>query len=74
VGELYEATSSVSYPIELGDKRRLRVEAADASIAVAQARLADFLRQRLTELKRAFYDVLLAQAARDHAQEMPRWR
>ncbi len=71
-GDLYEVTSSVSYPIELGDKRRLRVEAADASIAVAQARLADVLQQRLAELKRAFYDVLLTQAARDYAQETRR--
>lgn len=71
-GDLYEVTSSVSYPIELGDKRRLRVEAAEASIAVAQARFAEVLQQRLTELKRAFYDVLLAQAARDYAQETRR--
>lgn len=68
-GDLYQVTSSVSYPIELGDKRRLRVEAADASIAVADARLADVLQQRLADLKRAFYDVLLARATREHALE-----
>lgn len=68
-GDLYQVTSSVSYPIELGDKRRLRVEAADASIAVAEARLTDVLQQRLADLKRAFYDVLLARAAREHARE-----
>ena len=68
-GELYEVTSSLSYPIELGDKRRLRVETADASVAVAEAQFADVLRQRLVDLKRAFYDVLLARAVVDHALE-----
>jgi outer membrane protein, heavy metal efflux system len=68
-GDLYQVTSSVSYPIELGDKRRLRVEAANASVAVAEARLVDVLQQRLADLKRAFYDVLLARAARQHARE-----
>ena len=68
-GELYEVTSSLSYPIELGDKRRLRTEAADASIVLAEAQFADMLRQRLVELKRSFYDVLIARAARDHALE-----
>ena len=59
-------------PIELGDKRRLRTEAADAAVMLAEAQLAAVLRQRLTELKRAFYDVLLARAARDHALETRR--
>ncbi len=68
-GELYEVTSSLSYPIELGDKRRLRTEAADASIGLAEAQFADVLRQRLAGLKRAFHDVLLARAVRDHALE-----
>jgi cobalt-zinc-cadmium efflux system outer membrane protein len=71
-GELYEVTSSLSYPIELADKRRLRTEAADASVLLAEAQLADVLRQRLTDLKRAFYDVLLARAARDHALDTRR--
>jgi len=69
-GELYEVTSSLSYPIELGDKRRLRIEAADASVLLAEAQFADVLRQRLADLKRAFYEVLLARAARDRALEM----
>jgi len=68
-GELYEVTSSLSYPIELGDKRRLRSETADASVAVAEAQFADVLRQRLVDLKQAFYDVLLARAALDYALE-----
>jgi len=69
-GELYEVTSSVSYPIELGGKRRLRVETAEATVAVAEAQFADALRQRLADLKRAFYDVLLARAGLDHALEI----
>lgn len=71
-GDLYEVTSSLSYPIELGDKKRLRTEAADASILLAEAQFADVMRQRLGELKRAFRDVLLARAARDHALEIRR--
>jgi outer membrane protein, heavy metal efflux system len=66
-GDLYEVTSSLSYPIELGGKRQLRTEAADVGVVLAEAQLADVMRQRLAELKRAFYDVLLAQATRDHA-------
>ncbi len=69
-GDLYEVTSSLSYPIELGDKRRLRIEAADASVLLAEAQFADVLRQRLADLKRAFYEVLLTRAARDRALEM----
>lgn len=69
-GDLYEVTSSVSYPVELGDKRRLRLQAADASVSLAEAQLADVIRQRLTDVKQAFYDVLLAQAARDQARQI----
>src|SRR5881396_525231 len=59
-GELYEVTSSLSYPIELGDKRRLRTEAADAAVMLAEAQLAAVLRQRLTELKtRRTFDTLV---------------
>ncbi len=69
VSELYEVTSSLSYPIERGDKRRLRIEAADAAISLAETHFADTMRLRLTELKRAFYEILVARATRDHALE-----
>lgn len=66
-GELYEVTTSLAHPIELADKRRLRREVADATVAVAEAQLADVLRQRLGEVKRAFYETLLARVVLEQA-------
>jgi cobalt-zinc-cadmium efflux system outer membrane protein len=68
-GELYEVTTSLAHPIELGDKRRLRLEVAAATLALAEAQLADALRQRLGEVKRAFYETLLARAGLGQAIE-----
>lgn len=60
---LYEAGPTYSQPIELGGKRRLRTEVADLSVSRAEAELADVLRQRLAEVKRAFYEAALARQA-----------
>jgi cobalt-zinc-cadmium efflux system outer membrane protein len=68
-GELYEVGATWSQPIELGDKRRHRREVADATVAVAEAELAEALGQRLLEVKRAFYETLLARTAVDQARD-----
>jgi cobalt-zinc-cadmium efflux system outer membrane protein len=60
---LYEIGPTYSQPIELGGKRRLRTEVADLSVSRAEAELADVLRQRLAEVKRAYYEAALARQA-----------
>jgi outer membrane protein, heavy metal efflux system len=66
---LYEFSATYSQTIELGGKRRLRREVADLVVSVAEAQLADVLRQRLFEIKRAYYDAVLARAMLDNAVE-----
>ena len=67
--ELYEIGTTYSHPIELGGKRERRLNVADATVAVAEAELADTLQRRLLDLKRAFYEVLLARHAVEHATD-----
>ena len=57
---LYEFSATFSQTIELGDKRRLRREVADLTVSVAEAELDNTLRQRLFEVKRAYYEAVLA--------------
>lgn len=59
---LYEAGATVAQPFELGNRQGLRREVADRTVAVAEAQLTNVLRQRLFELKRAYYEAMLAQA------------
>ena len=58
--ELYELAAIYTQPIERSEKRRLRGEVGDLTVSVAEAQLADVLRQRLAEVKRAFYEAVLA--------------
>lgn len=67
--ELYEFGAVYSQPIEWADKRRYRLEVADASVAVADAQLAETLAERLRDVKRAFYETAQAQQAFDYARE-----
>lgn len=62
-GELYEVSTTVSQPIELGDKRQRRRDVAELTVAVAEVQVADALHQRLVEAKRAFYEAVLARDA-----------
>lgn len=57
---LYEFSATYSQTIELGGKRRLRREVADLVVSVAEAEFADVLRQRLFEVKRAYFEAVLA--------------
>jgi len=58
--QLYELAATYAQPIERSEKRRLRGEVGDLTVSVAEAQLADVLRQRLAEVKRAFYEAVLA--------------
>lgn len=60
--QLYEVYATYSQTIEMGNKRRLRREVADLGVSVAEAQLADVLRQNLFELKQVYYQVLLTNA------------
>ena len=59
---LYEAGATIAQPFELGNRQGLRREVADRTVAVAEAQLTNVLRQRLFELKRAYYEAMLARA------------
>jgi len=55
-------TVTLGQPIELGGKRERRLESARAAIRVSEYELADIRRQVIAQVKRAFTDVLVAQA------------
>ena len=57
---LYEVSVSYSETIELGGKRRLRTEVADLAVEVAEAELADTLRRGVAQVKRLYYETVLA--------------
>ncbi len=59
---LYEAGTTVTQSFELGGQRARRMEVADRTVAVAEAQLESVLRSRLFELRRAFYQAVLARA------------
>ncbi len=66
---LYEVTTTYAQTFEMGSKRRLRREVADLIVSVAETELADVLRQRLFEVKRAYYEAVLARYALFNAME-----
>jgi outer membrane protein, heavy metal efflux system len=59
---LYEASAVVTQPFELGGQRKAREALAERTVSVAEAQLTNVIRQRQFELRRTFYEVLLAQA------------
>jgi cobalt-zinc-cadmium efflux system outer membrane protein len=59
----------VGQPIELAGKRGRRLDSARAAIRVSEWELADVRRQVIAQVKKAFTDVLVAQATLALAQE-----
>jgi len=57
---LYEVGVTVAQPFELGNRRGRRAELAERTVAVAEAQLTDVLRRRLFDLRRTFYETILA--------------
>jgi cobalt-zinc-cadmium efflux system outer membrane protein len=73
---VYEVATSYSETIELGGKRRLRRQAADLSISVAEAQFADAVRRGAVAVKRLYFDAVLAryevEVARENSQGFAR--
>lgn len=66
---LHEYGVSVAQPIELGNRRSLRMEIAERTVSVSEARLTEVLRRHLFELKRSYYESVLARVLLDIEQE-----
>lgn len=64
-----EHTVTLGQTIETGGKRQRRVESATLATRVSEYDLADVRRQVLFEVKKAFTDVLVAQAALELAEQ-----
>ena len=60
-GQLYETSAVVTQPIPLGGQTKNRLELAERTISLAEARLDSVLRVRLAEMRRVYYEALLAQ-------------
>src|SRR5437667_10001973 len=59
-GGLYEVGVAYSETIELGGKRKLREQVAAATISAAEARFADAMRKGIAEVKRLYFQAVLA--------------
>jgi outer membrane protein, heavy metal efflux system len=57
---LHEYGISVAQPIELGNRKALRMELAERTVSVSEARLTEVLRRQLFDLKRTYYESVLA--------------
>src|SRR5262245_33891445 len=64
-----EVGTSYSETIELGGKRALRERIANAAASAAEARFGDAMRQGLAELKRLYFQAVLARQAIEVASE-----
>lgn len=64
-----EHAIALGQPIELGGKRARRVDSARAATRVSEFEVAEVRRQVVTQVKRAFSDVLVAQATLALAQD-----
>lgn len=58
--QLNEFGISVAQPIELGNRKGLRMEVAERTVAISEARLTEVLRRQLFDLKRTYYESVLA--------------
>ena len=59
-GKLYEVGFAYSETIELGGKRKLRQQLAETTISAAEARFADAMRKGIAEVKRLYFQAVLA--------------
>ena len=66
---LHEYGISVAQPIELGNRKALRMEVADRTVSVSEARLTEVLRRQLFDLKRTYYASVLARVLLSIEQE-----
>jgi cobalt-zinc-cadmium efflux system outer membrane protein len=68
-GRLYEFGATVAQPIELGNRKAVRMELAERTVAVSEARLTEVLRRQLFDLKRTYYESVLARTLLGIEQE-----
>ena len=66
---LHEYGLTVAQPIELGNRKAARTEVAERTIAVSEARLTEVLRRQLFDLKRTYYESVLARVLLSIEQE-----
>ena len=66
---LHEYGLSVAQPIELGNRKALRMEVAERTVSVSEARLTEVLRRQLFDLKRTYYESVLARVLLGIEQE-----
>ncbi len=59
-GKLYEIGMAYSETVELGGKRKLRENVAAATISAAEARFLDSMRKGVAEVKRLYFQAVLA--------------
>ncbi len=57
---LYEVSTTYTETIERGGKRELRQRVAGLAVSVAEAQLSDTVRRGVAQVKRLYYDVVLA--------------
>ena len=57
---LHEYGLLVAQPIELGDRKALRMEVAERTVSISETRLTEVLRRQLFDLKRTYYESVLA--------------
>src|SRR4029079_2685221 len=68
-GKLYEIGATYSENSELGGKRALREKAADATVSAAELQFEDAMRRGLAEVKRLYFEALLARYNLEVANE-----
>ncbi len=66
---LQEFGVTVEQPIELGNRKALRMEVVERTISVSEARLTQVLRRQLFDLKRTYYESVLSRALLGIEQE-----
>ena len=66
---LHEYGLTVAQSIELGNRKALRTEVAERTIAVSEARFTEVLRRQLFDLKRTYYESVLARVLLSIEQE-----
>ena len=66
---LHEYGLAVAQPIELGNRKALRMEVAERTVSVSEARLTEVLRRQLFDLKRTYYESVLARVLLGIEQE-----
>lgn len=66
---LHEYGISVAQPIELGNRKAVRMEVAERTVSMSEARLTAVMRRQLFDLKRTYYESVLARVLLGIEQE-----